>query len=1204
MTAASIELKFSTDPAKAEFPTFCNSLIAVESPRTSTFPNLSSKPGPDGGIDGQWDLSDAALPIDSPFTRKGWNVYQFKSVDVSIGYPKAFGDLCHRANGAVAELIGRLALPASPALYVFFTNLQLGIDRPTRTKGKSRQNEKFAKLRAALLRGAPEGVEVEIFDAGKMQGLVARHRVLRLTWFAEQTSSTWAEAYRREVNQWKVDAPLKGRETELKQIDAWLTDDAVRIVALTGVNSIGKTRLALETTRPSSPITFFADDISALLKDGIGTLASSSTRPITIVVEDPSSVDAERLARQALGSDNPVKLLMTIASHKEIPATVFGDESRVHTRHIGPLSQASAEQLLEAVNPELDHRARDWVLQQAGGNPGIIVEAAILGPNLRGSAESLRTRITTSLRKRLELKFCADSVLTASVLSPLAYVKREGVEVQLLLDTIAPTIPEQILRLRIAELETFGCIRRRGKTIAVVPPMFAAGLLQELIGARPNLPTELFSKLDYEGRTRLLERLVTVELSDDAPFWDELLNLITNQRSSAELKEQLKFLESLARAVPRVVASWLDHELVNLLRIVELFPDPKNLDRLGAVIHELTEETETGPVAFDLLTRLAVYNATHDIHPSISGDFRECFVWWYPRPFSYHQREAAVEGLLGSGEVPLRLLAVSALVTATDIPRSLSGRGVVPRRLGMEPTRFLNRDGYEFLEWAMKRRLDLAQCSDTAVRKAAADQLENAIGPLAESLPGEIAIRLLEDLMVRYFAGSVALDTQNLLGQLKWTRNRYAKFHDEAAEEWREAWRAVIARIDDWISRVTGGPFSNRLKLALGPTFDHEEVEFEGRKLYTPELRVIHLAREAISNPALMDGCWEGLVGDRTTNAIDFVRELGCRDNARQFYAEFSKRADTWPWARLLGVYLGGAQEIDPEWVESRLSDMPVFRGQSNVAALLAYQQTGFGEGNRRRLQALLTAHAVTPEDVTIAFSYGRWLENLPADDVRQIFEYIESDPKLTIPLAEVMSLYLHPKKPLLAELIPVAQRTLTAAQNFNDGHGNQGYHCDQIAIGIAKTDINAGFAVMEDVLQRLSSSTRLSFYGGWHPYLENHGKLLLDLARNDVAAAEVFADCVVFSQPGFTDFVFSLLEIFPDASKIHSGLRSAIVEETGFGSANRHLGKAEEFVETIQRRSDLSEVVRRWLESLKHSIKERRKEEQRMFGEDPPIWE
>jgi hypothetical protein len=68
--AGSIE----TQLAKAESPSFCNWLIAVESPRTSKFPSLSSKPGPDGGINGQWDLSGAASPIDSPFTRKGWNV--------------------------------------------------------------------------------------------------------------------------------------------------------------------------------------------------------------------------------------------------------------------------------------------------------------------------------------------------------------------------------------------------------------------------------------------------------------------------------------------------------------------------------------------------------------------------------------------------------------------------------------------------------------------------------------------------------------------------------------------------------------------------------------------------------------------------------------------------------------------------------------------------------------------------------------------------------------------------------------------------------------------------------------------------------------------------------------------------------------------------------------------------------------------------
>ena len=370
MITSSTEQRFSSELGRAEFASFCNSAIALESPRAKTFPNLSSKAGADGGIDGQWDLSDEPASISGPFTRRGWNVYQFKSVGLRIGADKAFGQLCKRVDGAIAELLSRLQLPSAPALYVFFTNLQLGIDRPTRTKRNARQNEKFAKLRAALLRDAPVGLEVEIFDGGKLDAIVAKHRVLRVTWFAEHASSTWSEAHAGEVNRWQLYAPLKGRETELKQLDAWLADDAVRVIALSGVNSIGKTRLALECTRRLDPVTFFADDIASLLSEGIATWASKSGPSIIVVVEDPSAAQAERLARQTLGTGGGVKLLMTIPSQKEIPATVFGDEARVQARHIGPLSDPSAQQLLEQLNADLDHRARDWVLQQAGGNPG------------------------------------------------------------------------------------------------------------------------------------------------------------------------------------------------------------------------------------------------------------------------------------------------------------------------------------------------------------------------------------------------------------------------------------------------------------------------------------------------------------------------------------------------------------------------------------------------------------------------------------------------------------------------------------------------------------------------------------------------------------------------------------------------------------------------------------------------------------------
>ena len=110
----------------------------------------------------------------------------------------------------------------------------------------------------------------------------------------------------------------------------------------------------------------------------------------------------------------------------------------------------------------------------------------------------------------------------------------------------------------------------------------------------------------------------------------------------------------------------------------------------------LLDDTDTGATAFNLLTRLAVHNATREKRPSIATSFRECFVFWYPRPFSYQQREAALEKLLASNIAEVRLLAVSAIVIATDIPRSLSGRAVLARRLGPEPIFGTMRECWDF----------------------------------------------------------------------------------------------------------------------------------------------------------------------------------------------------------------------------------------------------------------------------------------------------------------------------------------------------------------------------------------------------------------------------------------------------------------------------------------------------------------------------
>lgn len=74
LSPTEIEQRFAADPGKAMFPFFCDALIAHEAPHTSTSPILTSKAGPDGGIDGEWDLTQAAPFDPASIARNGWNV--------------------------------------------------------------------------------------------------------------------------------------------------------------------------------------------------------------------------------------------------------------------------------------------------------------------------------------------------------------------------------------------------------------------------------------------------------------------------------------------------------------------------------------------------------------------------------------------------------------------------------------------------------------------------------------------------------------------------------------------------------------------------------------------------------------------------------------------------------------------------------------------------------------------------------------------------------------------------------------------------------------------------------------------------------------------------------------------------------------------------------------------------------------------------
>lgn len=148
-----------------------------------------------------------------------------------------------------------------------------------------------------------------------------------------------------------------------------------------------------------------------------------------------------------------------------------------------PLNNADAENLLKAAGASFDSQARDWVLLQAGGNPEILLSAAELQiqGGLREKTGDLKKRLHERFRAKIEKELGPDALRVLKVLSPVLYVKFQGEnnELKLVCDSLNLGIQQSRVLELLPDLERMGYIRRRGKYVSVVPPLFAARLVEE-----------------------------------------------------------------------------------------------------------------------------------------------------------------------------------------------------------------------------------------------------------------------------------------------------------------------------------------------------------------------------------------------------------------------------------------------------------------------------------------------------------------------------------------------------------------------------------------------------------------------------------------------------------------------------------------------------------------------------------------------------
>lgn len=965
VSAETIEDAFDSGNA-ARFTLLCNSVVAAKALSAEVgYPALSEKPGPDGSIDGEWTVP-AGSGTAGGLGRPGWNVLQYKARGRQ-GRPRGtiIAELKRDLKGAAAKVATRLRDGNKAAdHYILFTNLQLGLETPTTNARGSTYSAEREEVEAAIREGSTPELKVTVLDAAALAAEMNGHAALRLAFFSGPVARTWQEKWDDEVKLKSVQliAKLVGRDKELKELLTWLSDDAVRVIALTGPHGMGKTRLALEATRLAHLRTTVVENADEFERWPLASLAVAGLTRV-IIVEDPGEEQAMRLASHAVGVAG-VKLILTIPSRERAPKLGLTGTTPARELNLTPLSSDNAGHLLKAANPNLDNVLSDWIIQRAGGIPYIILSAAQMGEALRGNAGTLKERLSVLYLKRIEKEVGGpDGAAILRVVSPLQSVAISGEpsDLPLLLKTFEqPVTIARAIEL-LERLERLGVVRRRGRFVAVAPPLFAAVLAEAVFTAYPAEMRALYDKLDEVGRRKFLERVVTLDLNDAALFWEHVFASCGRTVASVQANARLFYI--LTRAAPERAAQCLTERFDEVASNSPRQGGAHPFSELSSAIRELTFNRTTCVAGMRMLEALALARPLEEVHTSAVSHFSDAFVHWHDwLPMAYPDRLAWLQRLLNSADPSEVALGHHILTYVTSLPGMLSGYSVTARKLGGPLPRTPWPVVHDYLERLFELRLNLVLDPDAAVAAMMGNGLAHAVGQLQAQMPAERAVRVLGQFLGLFRSGRIAEEPAEVRRAVGRYATHYRNSRSQSKPEYIATWEALLTQVEAFQKDFDEGSFLLRLKIHIGRADDATEVEFEGKLMMKCEAACRALAREAASHPELVtaDVLAAAARPDAYMNYA-FLGPLGEYDVALALLPGIEAMASAGRADRMLALYLNGVRQRDAAAADARLDQLATESTLPKTALMQVMNHFGSTPSNRRRVLRWIEDKAIDP---------------------------------------------------------------------------------------------------------------------------------------------------------------------------------------------------------------------------------------------------
>lgn len=1049
--ADELEKVTSTWPPQ-RFATLCNTVAWAASGRVfQTFPSFTSRVNvKDGGVDAECtaEIQGDNTHVPTPILGPGWNVFQYKQRDV---FARKRQSIISHLRSSLSEALKKVetAFGRKPDRYILFANIHF---TPNET----------ASIKKSIVAeyGEPSRTTIDVIGAAELAALLNDHPHLRAGFFSPLAFQTWEDAYQahRSKKRFSFDADLVGRESELDRLRALIDNSAIRAIIVSGPHDMGKSRLALEATkhRPQN-VAVALDPRSMSLADY--RILCSATSEVICIVEDPEYDSIQSLIGEALSVPG-LKLLITFPAVTNEQDLSYGFDDRVESMPLAPLNDESARKLIQAAGP-IDYGIQDWIVNQAGGIPGIILAAASIAENLRQDHSDFGSAVGSEFERRIRLELGEAPLESARLLSALTYVGTTGPhesELQAICAIFGKHTDLHDVLSCLPTLERAGLARRAGYFVEISLPFLANHLAEQLFHGRRDEMFALFARLDEAGEIRFLKRIEQIKGSEAKHFGDEMFAPEGPLGIIESILKRPHLLRLIAGTMPDHAIRVLEDGIVNRSKDERLQISGKRRRELMWALEQLLFRTKTSKNALHVVWLLAEAE-NESWGNNATGVLQECFIPRHPQmPLPLDERVSVIKEFLSKSPAPeTQLLAIKAIqggLRARSSIRLRHGLGSEPLDV---PSPLRPEDPFNYVRDLVQIMVSLAK-QEGEVSQAALVALPECIAYLA--FHGLIAesrnyFQLLTDWALLERKG---LDVSNFSAVMLRARDfctqQLAK-SNLSAERGAE-YKQFISDLAKWQASLDQAGFSIRLKQCVGGGRYRISVQW---KVVEEHLRL--LAKEAVQSPQILTpDLVQWLLAASANEAGSFFYALGQEDHTLHFQSVLEALAKSSHGSRAFAPYFAGWAKRDVAGAETRLDELADSRSVTTTALL---ETTSWLEPTPRGLRRI---KQVAPEDPEYAAAIlGRWINRLDLAEFSELLRIIAGEAfQRTSAAVDLLGSWIYHQKHFDDELSQFAWKCIELGPSKSPTRASA-WHFDELAAKLTELDSDEGFKKFQHML-------------------------------------------------------------------------------------------------------------------------------------------